>query len=77
MGAVWLAHDTTLGREVAVKRLGMMPGVGDARAERAEREARLAARLNHPHVVHVFDLVNEDEASGSSWSTSRGRRSRR
>ena len=59
MGAVWLARDTTLGREVAVKRLGMMPeGAGP---DRAEREARLAARLNHPHVVHVFDLVNEDE----------------
>ena len=61
MGAVWLAHDTTLGREVAVKRLGMAPGDGGPDLDRAEREARLAARLNHPHVVHVFDLVTEDE----------------
>ena len=61
MGAVWLAHDTTLGREVAVKRLGMAPGAADPGIDRAEREARLAARLNHPHVVHVFDLVTEDE----------------
>ena len=60
MGAVWLAHDTTLGREVAVKRLGLVPGGDAAGLERAAREARLAARLNHPHVVHVFDLVNED-----------------
>ena len=66
MGAVWLAHDRVLGREVAVKRIGMMPG-GAAPGgstpdlERAEREARLAARLNHPHVVHVFDLVVDDE----------------
>jgi hypothetical protein len=61
MGAVWLAHDTTLGREVAVKRLGLMPGGTGPDLSRAEREARLAARLNHPHVVHVFDLVTEDE----------------
>ena len=61
MGAVWLAHDTTLGREVAVKRLGLVPGGDAAGLARAAREARLAARLNHPHVVHVFDLVNEDE----------------
>ena len=32
-----------------------------AELERAEREARLAARLNHPHVVAVFDLVDEDD----------------
>ncbi|WP_432479744.1 serine/threonine-protein kinase [Nocardioides sp. GXQ0305] len=61
MGAVWLARDTTLGREVAIKRLGLMPGVSGPDLDRAAREARLAARLNHPHVVHVFDLVNEDE----------------
>ena len=61
MGAVWLARDTTLGREVAVKRLGLVPGGDAAGLERAAREARLAARLNHPHVVHVFDLVNEHE----------------
>ena len=59
MGAVWVGTDRVLGRRVAVKRLGLAPGVGDPDLERAEREARLAARLNHPHVVAVFDLVNE------------------
>ncbi len=34
-----------------------MPGVGTPDLERAAREAKLAARLNHPHVVAVFDLV--------------------
>ena len=55
MGAVWLARDEVLHREVAVKRLGH----GDLDLERAAREARLAAALNHPHVVAVFDLVED------------------
>ncbi|MBB6629413.1 serine/threonine protein kinase [Nocardioides sp. KIGAM211] len=61
MGAVWLGQDEVLGREVALKRIGMMPGGSEPDLERAEREARLAARLNHPHVVAVFDLVLEDD----------------
>ena len=61
MGAVWLGRDEVLGREVAVKRIGMMPGGTSPDLGRAEREARLAARLNHPHVVAVFDLVQEDD----------------
>ena len=61
MGAVWLGRDEVLGREVALKRIGMMPGGTSPDLGRAEREARLAARLNHPHVVAVFDLVLEDE----------------
>ena len=61
MGAVWLARDTTLGREVAVKRIGMAPGGSTPDQERAAREARLAARLNHAHVVQVFDLVSDDD----------------
>ena len=54
MGAVWLATDEVLGRTVALKRLA--PAHSQSRA-RVEREARLAARLTHPHVVAVFDLV--------------------
>ena len=61
MGAVWLGTDRVLGRQVALKRLGRRPGAGTTDFERAEREARLAARLNHPHVVAVFDLVEEGE----------------
>lgn len=57
MGAVWLARDEVLGRPVALKRVGVGPGGSEPDLDRAEREARLAARLNHPHVVAVFDLV--------------------
>jgi serine/threonine protein kinase len=62
MGAVWLGRDEVLGRPVALKRIGMAPGGSSPDLLRAEREARLAARLNHPHVVAVFDLVDEDDA---------------
>ena len=61
MGAVWLARDETLGRDVAIKRIGTPPGGESADLARAEREARLAARLNHPHVVAVFDLITEGD----------------
>ncbi len=61
MGAVWLAEDAVLGRKVAIKRVGMVPGGVTPDLERAEREARLAARLNHPHVVAVFDFVTDAE----------------
>lgn len=61
MGAVHLARDQVLGREVAVKRIGMLPGTEDPDLARAEREARIAAMLHHPNVVSVFDLVEEDD----------------
>lgn len=62
MGAVWVGTDQTLGRTVALKRVGHAPGGADVDVRRAEREARLAARLNHPHVVAVFDLVDDGDA---------------
>jgi eukaryotic-like serine/threonine-protein kinase len=61
---VYAARDTRLGREVAVKRVTLAPGpdeVDDVRA-RAQREARAAARLATPHVVIVFDVVEEPDA---------------
>jgi hypothetical protein len=60
-GTVHLAHDEVLGRTVAIKRIGVMPGSETQHLERAAREARLAAALNHPHVVSVFDLVAESD----------------
>ncbi|HEX5860637.1 MAG TPA: serine/threonine-protein kinase, partial [Nocardioides sp.] len=61
MGSVWLARDETLGRDVAIKRIGATPGSASADLLRAEREARLAAQLNHPNVVAVFDLITESD----------------
>jgi serine/threonine protein kinase len=64
MGAVWLGRDEVLGRLVALKRIGMIPGGTSPDLLRAEREAKLAARLNHPHVVAVFDFVQDGD---SQW----------
>ncbi|MEO7193842.1 MAG: serine/threonine-protein kinase [Pseudonocardiaceae bacterium] len=58
MGVVWRAVDEKLGRVVAVKRAARP--AGDERARRQmRREARIAARLNHPHVVAFIDEVIE------------------
>lgn len=56
-GPVWSGHDTVLGRRVALKRVGVHPGASSADATHADREARLAASLSHPHVVGVLDLT--------------------
>lgn len=60
MAEVWSARDEALGRTVAVKIL--LPGIGsdpDVRA-RFVREARISAGLDHPHVVQVFDVGEQD-----------------
>jgi tRNA A-37 threonylcarbamoyl transferase component Bud32 len=62
MGSVWRAYDERLQRRVAVKRVLPYAGTeigGDLRA-RVFREGRIAARLQHPHAVAVFDVVEDD-----------------
>ena len=54
------------GGEVALKRIGLLPGEDGTDLARAEREARLAARLSHPHVVAVLNLVVDAETD-SRW----------
>jgi hypothetical protein len=59
-GVVWLAFDEKLQREVAVK---VIPkGDDDPLSQRAEREARVAARLNHPGIVAMYELAADDDA---------------
>ena len=61
MGTVWLCRDELLGREVAVKQVGALPGESVPDLARALREARSSAALQHPHVVSVFDAVEADD----------------
>ncbi len=56
MGEVYRAHDSRLGREVAVKVLP--PGflVDEERLRRFEQEARAAGAINHPNILGVYDI---------------------
>ncbi|GGO75412.1 serine/threonine-protein kinase [Nonomuraea cavernae] len=67
MGVVWRAHDELLDRAVAIKEV-RYTGVGDAQLadlnRRTIREARAAGRLDHPSVVVIHDVVEED---GLPW----------
>ncbi|MGA8046265.1 MAG: protein kinase [Dermatophilaceae bacterium] len=64
MGVVWEGWDERLERPVAIKQLKAVAGMPPAEAElakrRAMREARITARLHHPHAVPVFDAVEHD-----------------
>ncbi|UUS34892.1 protein kinase [Streptomyces changanensis] len=63
MGTVWRAHDELLGRPVAVKELHVDTGAtggADAAVDTTLREARAVARVHHPHIVCVHDVVEED-----------------
>ena len=65
MGTVWLCRDEVLGREVAVKQIGALPGESATDAARALREARSSAALNHRNVVSIFDIVDSED--GNAW----------
>jgi serine/threonine protein kinase len=60
MGEVWDGYDRVLGREVALKMLGIGAASDDRAAERFRHEATVAAALSHPHVVAVYDAGVED-----------------
>jgi eukaryotic-like serine/threonine-protein kinase len=68
MGVVWRARDELLNRDVAVKELRWPPDFTEHQKEqacqRASREAKMAARLNHPNVIRVYDIVEE---TGHPW----------
>ncbi|MFE0773660.1 serine/threonine-protein kinase [Streptomyces sp. NPDC058861] len=67
-GTVWRALDETGGHEVALKESRVPPGLPADEAPplhaRRERDARAVARVSHPSVVRVLDVVSED---GRPW----------
>ncbi|MEV4834160.1 protein kinase [Nonomuraea sp. NPDC049486] len=67
MGIVWRAHDELLDRTVAVKEVRYAAALGDEVQllnRRTMREARAAARFEHPNVIVVHDVIEED---GRPW----------
>jgi eukaryotic-like serine/threonine-protein kinase len=63
MGMVYLAHDTVLERDVALKVMVSQMGDDPLVQERFAREARAVAKMTHPNVVTVFDLGNHTDGS--------------
>src|SRR5690242_378652 len=68
MGAVWLAGDALSHGQVAVKEIPWVPQPGaeeqESRHERAFREARAVAGLDHPNIAGIYDVVQDD---GRLW----------
>jgi serine/threonine protein kinase/tetratricopeptide (TPR) repeat protein len=61
MGEVYLAYDERLDRQVAIKRIRSDKGPSSERRERFRREARVAARLNHPAIVQIYDVLADGD----------------
>lgn len=66
MGEVYRAKDTKLGRDVAIKTLSASLAADKDRLARFEREAKLLAALNHPHIASVYSL---DQHEGTAYLT--------
>lgn len=64
MGTVYLAEDTRLGREVAIKTLRPELAINPQAKERFLREARTAAKLEHDHIIPIYSV---GEANGTPF----------
>jgi serine/threonine protein kinase len=65
MGEVYRARDTRLGRTVAIKVL--RAGADPEWLHRLEREARAASALNHPNIVHIYDVGDAARGTGAYY----------
>lgn len=65
MGTVWRGRDESLARDVAIKEVALPTGPERSiLAERTRQEARATARISHPNVVTIYDVV---ETAGQPW----------
>ena len=62
MGEVYRAEDTKLGREVAIKVLPEAVAADPERLARFEREARVLASLNHPHIAAIHSIESSSDS---------------
>lgn len=59
MGEVYRARDTRLGRQVAIKVLGVLAEADETQVVRFEREARFLASLDHPNIAGIYDFQED------------------
>jgi serine/threonine-protein kinase len=65
MATVFRARDPQLGRDVAIKVMGMVHAARGGAAERFRREAHAVAALRHPGIVEIYDFVEATETEPS------------
>ena len=63
MGEVYRAHDSTLGRDVALKVLPQRFAGNPERLARFDREARLLASVNHPNIATIHGVAHSESRS--------------
>lgn len=61
MSTVYLADDTILNRNVAIKAIRIPSGEKEETIKRFEREVHNLTQLSHQHIVNVFDVTENDE----------------
>lgn len=66
MGVVWLADDLKLERPVALKFLPSLIGLDPAAVRELKSETRRGLELSHPHIVRIYDFVDDDDAAAIS-----------
>ena len=64
MGEVYQAHDTKLGRDVAIKVLPEAVAHDSERLARFQREAKMLASLNHPNIATIYGL---EQCNGTNY----------
>ncbi len=63
MGLVWLAWDTRLERDVALKFMPEMVRLDSFSVDELKRETRKSLDLTHPHIVRIYDFVQDSESA--------------
>jgi serine/threonine protein kinase len=66
MGVVWLSDDLKLERPVALKFLPSLIGLDPAAVKELKTETRRGLELSHPHIVRIYDFVDDDDAAAIS-----------
>lgn len=66
MGVVWLANDLKLERPVAMKFLPSLIGLDPVAVKELKTETRRGLELSHPHIVRIYDFVDDEDAAAIS-----------